>query len=118
MEQKGPKYFITVQSATTTKVDDIIPKGSTISFKLDNGKVVAMTTSEDCVPSHSVGTNNVIITMWLPKGEVSKDVIQQLSESETTMIRMNIGGKDFDSPEASGKAGRKMMEIAKCLLTD
>lgn len=117
LEQKGPKYFITVQSATTGKVDNVIPKGSKVLFKLDNGKVVEMIVSDECVPAFSV-QSNTIVTTWLPKGEVSKEIMKQLSESPTTMIRMNIGGKDFDSPGASGKEGRKMAESAACLLQD
>ena len=117
LEQKGPKYFVTVQSASTGRVENTIPKGSKVLFKLDNGKVVEMVVGEECVPSYSV-QSNTIITMWLPKGEVSKDVMKELSESPMTLIRMKIGDKDFDSPGASGKEGRKMMESAACLLQD
>ena len=117
MEQNGPKYFITVQSAGTGKIDDIIPKGSKILFKLDNDKVVEMPVSEDCVPSHTV-QSNTIITTWLPKGEISKDAMQKMSESGIVLIRMNIGGKDFDSPSPSGKETEKMRQSAECLLKD
>ena len=117
LEQKGPKYSMMVQSAATGKIDDIIPKGSKVLFKLDNGKVVEVTLSDDCVPNHDV-QNNTIISTWLTKCDVTKEAMQQLSESPTTLIRMNVGGKDFDSPGASGKEGKKVMESAQCLLKD
>ena len=117
MEQKGDKYYMTVQSATTGKVDDIIYKGSKILFKLENGKIIELVTDEDCIPSHNV-VSTTIITMWLPKGQLSKDDMTQLSESEITGIRMKVGDKDFDSPDVGGKVARKIKESAVCFLTD
>ena len=117
LEQKGQHYYITVQSAATGKVDDIIPKGSTIYFKLESGKVLEMNTTEECVPAHNVQSNTIVST-WLPKGEVNKDFMKQLSESPLDKIRMKVGGKDFDSPDASGKSGRKCMESAQCMIAD
>ncbi len=117
LEQNGTKYAITVQSAATSKIDDVIPKGSKILFKLDNDKVVEIVVSDDCVPNHNV-QNNTIITTWLPKCDVSKETMQQLSQASTSLVRMNIGGKDFTSPNASGKEGKKVMEGAACLLQD
>jgi hypothetical protein len=115
MEQKGTKYYMTVQSASTGKVDDIIPKGSKILFKLENGKVVEMIVTEDCVPSHSV-QSNTIVSMWLPKGELTKETMQQISESGISLIRMSIGGKDFNSPEPTNKETRKTRELAECMV--
>jgi hypothetical protein len=122
IEQKGPKYYMTIQSATTGKIDDIIPKGAKVMLKLDNGKIVSYTLSEDCVPNHNVinaGTSNPTITStWLPKGELSKEDMTALSQAELVVIRMNIGGKDFDSPKPSGKEAKKIMQSAGCFLAE
>ena len=117
LEQNGTKYNITVQSAATGKIEDVIPKGSKILFKLDNDKVVEITVSDDCVPNYNV-QDRTIITTWLPKCEVSKETMQQLSQASTSLVRMSIGGKDFTSPQASSKEGKKIMEAAQCLLQD
>lgn len=116
-EQKGPKYFLTIQATATGKVDDIITKGTKVLYKLKNDKVIEMVVSEDCIPSHSV-QSGVIISMWLPKGEMPKETMQQMSESPTTMIRINVGGKDFNAPSITGREGKKIMENAQCLLKD
>jgi len=122
IEQKGTKYYMTVQSATTGKIDDIIPKGSKVMLKLDNGKIKSYILSEDCVPNHNVINTNTanptITSTWLPKGELSKDDMVALSQSELVVIRMNVGGKDFDSPKPSGKEARKLMQSANCFLAD
>jgi len=117
LEQSGGKYAITVQSAATSKIEDVIPKGSKILFKLESGKVLEMIVSNDCVPNYTV-QSGTIVTTWLPKCDVTKETMQQLSESPTNLIRMTIGGKDFTSPDASGKEGKKVMESAQCLLKD
>lgn len=122
IEQKGSKYYMTVQSASTGNVEDIIPKGAKVMLKLDNGRIISYLLSEDCVPKHNVinaNTGNPTITStWLPKGELSKDDMIALSQSELVVIRMNIGGKDFDSPKPSGKEAKKLMQSANCFLAE
>lgn len=118
LEQNGPKYYITVQASGAGNSNDIIPKGSKQLFRLENGSVVEVITIEDCAPVQYVQQNARIISVYNPKGEVSKEALKMLSESPTTRIRMTIAGKDYDSPELSDKEGKKIMNIAKCLLTD
>lgn len=121
IEQKGSKYYMTVQSATTGKIDDVIAEGGKVLFKLESGKILELVVSEDCVPNHNVinsTTNPTITTTWLPKGELSKEDMTQLSQSELSLIRMNIGGKDFDSPKPSGKEAKKLLQSANCFLAE
>jgi hypothetical protein len=117
MEQKGANYFMTVENNVYTKIDDVLPKGSKILLKLENGNILSVTTDDDCIPSHKT-VQWYIITSWFPKGKLTKEDVTQLSQSKVTSIRMNIGGKDYNSPSVSGKEGGRIMTSAGCLLSE
>ena len=117
LEQKGAKYYMTVIHEETGKIDDIIPVGKKIFFKLENGTVIDMPLTDESVPVHSIRGNNIMSTFTL-KGEISKEGMQKISQSGISIIRLNIGGKDIDSPTATGKSANKVREYAQCMLKD
>lgn len=119
LEQKGDKYYMTYQIAVNGKVDDPITKGTKILMKLANDSVVALVADQDYTPQQSVvnnGDNPFIATMWLPKGELSKDQMNKLSASPIVAIRTNIAGKDLDSPNFSSKESEKLEQTSACML--
>ncbi len=122
MEQKGDKCFMTYQISVHGKVDDPITKDSKILMKLEDNSIVELVVDQDYNPQQNVentGTANPFISsMWLPKGELSKDQMKSLSSSTITAIRVKIAGKDLDSPEISAKQAKKLKETAACMLTN
>ena len=122
LEEKGDKYFMTYQIAVNGKVDETIKKGSKILMKLEDGNIVELEIDQDYNPTQNVegaGTGNAFISsMWLPKGELTKEQMQKLSASPIVAIRINIAGKDLDSPDISKKQGNKLRETAACMLVD
>ena len=115
MEQKGPKFELTLQVSTTGKMDDVFAKGSKMLFKLENGKVVEIVADADYMPAFHV-ESNTIITNWLPKGVVSEENMKALSESPITAVRVNVANKDVNAPNITGKEADKIQQSATCFL--
>ena len=105
MEQKGDKNYMTYQIAVNGKVDESIRKGSKILMKLEDNSIVELEIDNEYNPTQSVeGTASgspFIVSMWLPRGELSKDQMKSLSASNIAAIRINIANKDLDSPDIS-----------------
>jgi|SRR6185312_13007576 len=121
LEQKGDKYYMTYQIAVNGKVDDPITKGTKILMKLGNDSIVELVVDQDYAPQQSVvnnGDNPFIASMWLPKGQLSKDQMKKLSMSPIVAIRINIAGKDLDSPNMSSKESEKLEQTSACMLLD
>jgi len=122
LEQKGDKYYMTYQIAVNGKVDDPIKKGNKIMMKLEDNSIVELEVDQDYNPQQNVentGTANPFISsMWLPKGELSKEQMTKLSNSPISAIRINIAGKDLDSPEIAAKQSKKLKETSACMLVD
>ncbi len=117
LEQKGPKYYMTVIHEENGKINDIITKGSKIFFKLEDGTVIDMELTDDAVPIHSIPSDK-IVTTWMEKGELSKETMMKISKAGISVIRLKIGSKDIDSPTATGKSANKIREYAECMLKD
>ncbi len=115
MEQNGQKYYATFYIGQHKDMVDMMTKGTKILLKLENGTIVTLETTSDQSPIRNV-EGLVIVTQWTPKIELTKEQLQQLSSSPTENIRTYISGKELYPPEISGKQGRKMMDIAHCLL--
>ena len=121
LEEKGNKYYMTYQIAVNGKVDDPIKQGSTILMKLANDSIVKLVVDQDYNPVQSVvnnGDNPFIASTWLPKGELSKAQMTLLSSSPIVAIRVNVAGKDLDSPDISAKESKKLKETSACMLVD
>lgn len=115
-EQKGPKYSITLHIVKEGKISEIAPAGTKILCKLENGKLVEIPTSQEIIPVYT-NAGGTVQTEWNLVADVSKDMLTQLSASEITLFRVNIGGKDYDH-DLGGKNAGKILEAAGCLLTE
>lgn len=118
LEQKGVKFSAVMHIFRNGKSDEIVAKGSKLFVKLENGKILELVFQEDFIPSYKAGPSTGVTTTWDVNCGISKEQMQQLSESEIVFIRLKIGTADVDAPEASGKTASKIMEAAQCFLKD
>lgn len=112
LDQKGSKYYATVNMAEIGKFDNI---ASGILIKQANGNVLELAVESDVIPSvQIVGAN--INTQWLVKCVISEAKMKMLSESPIESIRVKMAGRDFDAPELKDKQSNKIMKSAGCML--
>lgn len=115
MEQTGNKYYFTYYLNVLKEVRDIMPKGTKILTKLENGTIIELETEQDIIPTHNV-EGTVIVTCWKPKIEVSAEKMKLFSSSPAELLRTTISEQPTEPRELKGKQGEKIKDIATCLL--
>jgi hypothetical protein len=118
MEQKGDKYYVTLNMAENGDfIRNVAKAGTDLLMKMDNGTVVTATVETDAVPSvQLVNGNTAINSQWMIKCVVTPEKLKLLSEALITGMRINMGDRDFDSPELKSKQGERIKQSAACLL--
>lgn len=117
LEQNNDKYYIGMRIVQSGKVNDVIAKGEKIMVKLADGNIIELVMQEDVIPAYAV--NSVDASIWtnhLPKVEVEREVIEKLSKSPITDIKVTIAKRDNLLPKISSKQTDRIVESAACLL--
>ncbi len=117
LEQNGGKFFISMRMLRAGKMEDIYPTGRKIMLKLENGKILELTADKDFPPGYAVNSvDGTIWTNYIPKFEVDKAFITDLSSSAITDVKVTLGSQDIIVPKVGGKQTDRIMESAACLL--
>jgi hypothetical protein len=110
------KYGWEMQIKYGTHLQDAMGPNDVVYCKLENGKVIKLVCDRIYEPSHVVGSG-VIITSYLPKGNLDAGEMKDFSESPLSEMRVVLSGKTLE-PNISGKQGSAIQDIARCILKD
>ncbi len=117
LEQNGGKYFISMRMLRAGKMEDMYPQGRKIMIKLENNKILELTADKDFPPAYAVNSvDGTIWTNYIPKFEVDKAFITDLSSSPITDVKVTLGSQDIMVPKINGKQTDRIKESAACLL--
>jgi hypothetical protein len=115
LKQSGAKYGWEMQIKYSKHFQDDIKTGDVIYCKLENGKVIKLIADNNYAPSHNAFSDGVIITTYLPKGNLDASDMKDFSESPLSEIRVTLSGTNIE-PNISSKQGNNLKEIAACIL--
>lgn len=117
LQESGGTYYLGLRITFNTDFPDVaFKKGDKVSFKLANGEIIEVVSIKDLPPTMT-RFMDVPIRMWFVNQDVSKEVFEQLSTSPITAIRFRLNDADHDLPAIKDKQTAKIMETAKCMLT-
>jgi len=116
LEENGGKYFISMRMLRAGKMEDMYPKDRKVMIKLENGKILELTADKDFPPGYAVSSDGVIWTNYIPKFEVDKAFLTDLSSSPITDIKVTLGSQDIMLPKITGKQTDRIKESAACLV--
>ena len=115
LKQTGDKYLWSMQVKWNIHFTDPIGQGQLIYLKLANGNLLQLAADKDYRPTYSLYPGNVIVSNYLPGGDLSENDIKLLSESPLANIKITISGQDIE-PQISVTQGRNVMNTALCLM--
>lgn len=93
----------------------VMPKGTKISFKLENGETISLTTIDDVAPISQVSSYGVA-TAYTYIMELNKEEVSKLANIKVTHIRYPDAKGGFIDYESNRKWTRVIMEGAECML--
>lgn len=98
---------------------DEIKKGSLISFKLENGDIVELLTSEDVSPTLITATNPMFyssgVTQYFVNMKVTKAQLKAFAKSKMTHMRYPDLRGGYITDNKSSRWRRKLFEGAQCI---
>lgn len=116
LEQNDGKFYISMRMLRAGKMEDIYPEGRKVMLKLQDGKILELAAAENFPPGYAVSSDGVIWTNYIPKFEVSKELLTSLSASPITDVKVTLGSENILLPKVTEKQTGKIMESAGCLL--
>ena len=85
-------------------------------IKLENGKTIKLSVTEDVAPTAQVAGASVV-TYYSPIFYIKKSKMQALAESPIVALKLVIAGKEYTVEVKESKA-KKIMEAAGCLVSE
>lgn len=116
LEQNGDQYFISVRMLRSGKMEDIYKTGQKIMLKLANGKVLELIADKDFPPGYAISSDGIIWTNYIPKFEVDKILMTELSSSPITDLKTTLGSQDILLPKITEKQSKNIAQTASCMI--
>ncbi|RYG39679.1 MAG: hypothetical protein EOO01_29080 [Chitinophagaceae bacterium] len=116
LEQNDGKFYISMRMLRAGKMDEVYPAGRKVMLKLENGTIMELSSSQDFLPAFVVSNDGIIWTNYIPKFEVSQQVVTDLSASRITDVKVTLGTENILLPKITEKQTEKIKESAGCLL--
>ena len=116
IEQKADNYFIALKHISTDYIKTSVSKGDKFYLKLDNEKVLTFTANDDYTNSYYAANGGAQTTVMI-KGEVSQDILSELSNSSITDMRITLGGKDYIQSKIPTKQAKSLSKSVLCLIS-
>lgn len=92
------------------EVDDVV------QIALENGESLTLTPIERAAPKNTTYSTS-ILTIYVPRFEVDREVIEKLASSQITTVRVNLDKNyDFDFTKRYTKNCKKLKESMNCML--
>ncbi|WP_462249949.1 hypothetical protein [Ekhidna sp.] len=115
--RNGDDYRLELSILFAGSRNDIITPKDELILKMSNGENVSVNPVENYEPVKQATTVGVY-TVYAVSYAATKEIMEQLSNGGgITYARATIGSESFDV-EVKGKNSEKMMEGAKCMLSD
>jgi hypothetical protein len=121
-ESINGKSTVELRAGEIGGVEAVIPKGSEVLFKLDNGEVIKLTTlldSKSAIISTTIDTdNNVTSSVYFLKMSISTDQLKQFAKAKVSSIKLpdlHGGFQIYGTKELRNRFERFLFEGAKCL---
>lgn len=112
------KYYLSLRITYNMDFPEVtFKKGDKVSFKLSNGDLIEITPPQDVTP-FTLRFLDVPIRHWIVTQEVKTNVYEQLATAQITAIKYRLNGNEYPLPEIKDRQTQKIMETAKCMLTD
>ena len=85
-------------------------------LKLENGKTIKLSVTEDVAPTAQVA-GGAVVTYYSPIFYIKKSKMVALSESPIVALKIVVAGKEYMVEVKESKA-KKIMEAADCLVSE
>ena len=99
------------------KINDVIPKGTEIMTKLQDGSVFSLEVPKDVVPNFNV-EGSMIVTQWVITIELTEEHLKKLSSSPIELIRTEIANEEYNMAKAKAGGVKSIMNFASCLISN
>jgi hypothetical protein len=110
----GDTYHLGMYIRLNGNIREFIRKGDPLIFKLSNGEVVTLNSSDEFLPA-AQATENGIVTVYQGKYDIDVPTLQKIAANSPTYVRMNIESRVYEK-EISAKDGKKITHAATCIL--
>ncbi len=114
LKKSGNTYGWEMRIVLSGHIPQPIKKGDIIYCKLKNDEVVQLIADNDYAPVHAVN-GSAIVTQFVPKGSLDEAAMKAFSKSPMSELRATVSGNKLE-PKISGKQGKSIQSIAKCIL--
>ncbi|HOX84308.1 MAG TPA: hypothetical protein PLJ60_16375 [Chryseolinea sp.] len=121
-ESRNGKSTLEIRLGELGAVEYVIPKGSEILFKLENGDVIKLVTvldSRSVVSSTTINeSNNMTSSTYFLKMEITGEQLKQLAKFKVSNMQipdLHGGIQTYGIKELRNKFERFLFEGAKCL---
>jgi len=114
LNKHGNQYFVSMYISLSGNIRDVITPENTITFKLENDKIITIHANEDYL-STSQATQYGIVSWFNARYYISEDDIQKIASSRLIYVRVSIGTKIYDG-SFSKRKGKQFQRNAKCII--
>ena len=94
--------------------EEVLQKGDTLAFALNNGEIIKLVAEENALPVTNANQYG-ITTFYSPVYKASRETFQKLAENGFRALKVYIGPKYYQT-EVSEKKQEKFQKSMNCLL--